>query len=275
MKNKFIQISAILFLFFSTLSHSNPINKINFFGLNNTSENTLLALIPFEIGQNFSPYASDQIIEALFKTELFENISIIKNKNSLEISLKENPNIKYFEITLNNDSAFSNWLKGEKIHFTSEALNEQIDENQLSAGNVFTKRKLEDFLLLLESKYSKSGFFNSVITQDIEIDAQNRAGIELSVTQGNRATIGSFGISGSVKIFPEESWFSVICSFNASEVKCIFSPFNQLEKTESELNSISKYFIVGFSFNVMLSDFSFLTILIFSNSPVLNRDSMI
>jgi len=114
MKNKFIQLLTLLFLFFTTQAYSNPINKINFIGLNNTSENTLLALIPFEIGQNFSPYASDQIIEALFKTELFENISIIKNKNSLEISLKENPNIKYFEITLNNDSAFSNWLKGEK-----------------------------------------------------------------------------------------------------------------------------------------------------------------
>jgi len=204
MKNKFIQISAILFLFFSTVTHSNPINKINFIGLNNTSESTLLALIPFEIGQSFSPYASDQIIEALFKTELFENISIIKNENSLEISLKENPNIKYFEITLNNDAVFSNWLKGEKMYFTSEALSEQVDENQLSPGNIFTKRKLENFLLLLKSKYSGSGYFNSVITQDIEIDAQNRAGIELSITQGNRATIDSFGISGSEKISEKE-----------------------------------------------------------------------
>jgi outer membrane protein assembly factor BamA len=140
MKNKFIQLSSLLFLFCSTLAYSNPINKINFIGLNNTSESTLLELIPFEIGQNYSPYASDKIIEALFETELFENISIIKNDNSLNISLKENPNIKYFEIKLINDSAFSNWIKGEKIHFTSEVLDEQIVENKLSTGNVFTKR---------------------------------------------------------------------------------------------------------------------------------------
>ncbi|MGY9060599.1 MAG: POTRA domain-containing protein, partial [Candidatus Puniceispirillales bacterium] len=204
MKNKFIQLSALIFLFCTAQVYSNPINKINFIGLNNTSESALLALIPFEIGQKFSPYASDKIIEALFETELFENISIIKNDNSLDISLKENPTIKYFEITLNNDSAFSNWLKNEKIYFTSDVLNEQIAENQLSVGNVFTKRKLEDFLLLLESKYSESGYFNSVITQDTEIDVQNRAGIELSVTQGNRATIDSFGISGSEKISEKE-----------------------------------------------------------------------
>ena len=197
MKNKFIQLSALLLLFFTTQAFTNPINKINFIGLNNTSERTLLSLMPFEAGQNFSPYVSDQIIKSLFKTELFENISIVKNEKSLNITLKENPTIKYLEIELSSDSVFSNWLKGEKIHFTSEALNEQITENQLSSGNIFTEKKLEDFLLLLESKYSQAGYFNSKIIQNIEIDTQNRAGIELIVSQGNRATIDSFVISGS------------------------------------------------------------------------------
>ncbi|MDC1290650.1 outer membrane protein assembly factor BamA, partial [Candidatus Thioglobus sp.] len=134
----------------------------------------------------------------------FENISIVKNEKSLNITLKENPTIKYLEIELSSDSAFSNWLKGEKIHFTSEALNEQITENQLSTGNIFTEKKLEDFLLLLESKYSQAGYFNSKIIHNIEIDTQNRAGIELIVSQGNRATIDSFVISGSDKISEKE-----------------------------------------------------------------------
>ena len=204
MKNKLIQLSALLFLFFTTQSFANPINKINFIGLNNTSESTLLSLMPFEAGQNFSPYVSDQIIESLFKTGLFENISIVKDEKSLDITLKENPTIKYLEIELSSDSAFSDWLKGEKIHFTSEILNEQITENALSAGNIFTEKKLEDFILLLESEYSQAGYFNSKIIQNIEIDTQNRAGIVLIVSQGNRATIDSFVISGSDKISEKE-----------------------------------------------------------------------
>ena len=204
MKNKLIQLSALLFLFFTTQSFANPINKINFIGLNNTSESTLLSLMPFEAGQNFSPYVSDQIIESLFKTGLFENISIVKDEKSLDITLKENPTIKYLEIELSSDSAFSDWLKGEKIHFTSEILNEQITENALSAGNIFTEKKLEDFILLLESEYSQAGYFNSKIIQNIEIDTQNRAGIELILSQGNRATIDSFVISGSDKISEKE-----------------------------------------------------------------------
>ncbi|MDB9865801.1 outer membrane protein assembly factor BamA, partial [Candidatus Thioglobus sp.] len=145
MKNKLIKYSILLFLFFTTQIYANPIVKINFIGLNNTSESTLLTLIPFEVGQNFSPNASDQIIKSLFETGLFDNISIIKNENTLEISLKENPNIKYFEMKLNTGSGFSNWVKGEKNHFTSEVLDQLRDDSQLSIGDTFTKRKLDNF----------------------------------------------------------------------------------------------------------------------------------
>ena len=199
MKNKFIQFLTLLFLFFTTQVHSNPIDKINFIGLNNTSESTLLEILPFKIGQNFSPYASDQIIESLFKTGLFENIRIIKNKNTLNVSLKENPNIKYFEINLNTGSGFSKWLKSEKMLITSENLNKLKADNQLSIGNIYTKRKLNDFVSLLESKYSDSGFYNIQISQNVLIDDQNRAGIELDITQGERAKIDSFTITGSNK----------------------------------------------------------------------------
>ena len=204
MKIKFIQYSALLFLFFTTQAISNPINKINFIGLNNTSESTLLALIPFGIGQNFSPYASDNIIKSLFETGLFENINIIKNENSLNITLKENPTIKYFEIEFNTGSGFSNWMNNEKMLFTSEVLNEQLDENKLTTGNVFTKRKLADFISLLESKYSESAYFKTEVVQNIEIDDQNRVGIELNITQGEKATIDSFKISGSKYLSEKE-----------------------------------------------------------------------
>ena len=47
MKNKFNQLLTLLFLFFTTQTYSSPIDKINFIGLNNVSENTILKEIPF------------------------------------------------------------------------------------------------------------------------------------------------------------------------------------------------------------------------------------
>jgi len=235
MKNKFIQYSTILLLFFTTQAYSNPINKINFIGLNTTSESTLLKLIPFKIGQNFSPYASDEIIDSLFKSGLFENISIIKNENSLDITLKENPNIKYFEIKLNTDSGFLNWMKNEKIYFTLEVLNDELMESQLSVGNVFTKRKLSDFIAMLESKYFESGYYSSKITPNIEIDSQNRAGIELTIVQGKRATIDSFGISGSEKISEKESL--KLFKVGEADIALINYFTNKNDFTESKLRN--------------------------------------
>jgi len=200
MKNKLIQLSALLFLFFTTQAYGNPIDKISFIGLNTSSESSLLEILPFKIGQDFSPYASNKIIESLFATGLYENISIVKNKNLLEITLKENPNIKYLEIKLNSGSGFSNWLKNEKSHFSDEDLNTLAADNQLSTGKTFTEKKLEDFISLLESKYFDSGYYNVVITQNTQIDVQNRAGILLSVTQGEPANIDLFSISGAEKI---------------------------------------------------------------------------
>ena len=235
MKNKFINYSALLLLFFTTQAFANPINKINFIGLNNTSESTLLELIPFKIGQNFSSYASDEIIKSLFKSDLFENISITKNKNSLDIALKENPTVKYFEIKLNTGSGFSNWLKNEKMLLTNEILNEQVAENQLSAGNTFSKRKLDDFVAVLETKYTESGYFKVEITHNIEIDTQNRAGIELSVTQGDKASIDSFSISGAEN-YSEKELLSLF-KIGEADMTLINYFTNKDDFTESKLKN--------------------------------------
>ena len=98
MKNKFILLLTFLFLFFTTQSFANPISKINFIGLNSASETSLLEILPFKIGQDFLPYSSDKIIESLFQTGLFSNISVLKNENSLDIKVTENPYIKFFDI---------------------------------------------------------------------------------------------------------------------------------------------------------------------------------
>ena len=128
MKNKFRILISLLFLFFTTQSFSSPIQKINFIGLNNLSEESILQIIPFQVGQTFDDTSSNLIIESLFKTGLFSDISITKTQDNINITLKENPTIKYFDFELDSGSGFSRWLKGEKMLFTNEILNDEIVE---------------------------------------------------------------------------------------------------------------------------------------------------
>jgi outer membrane protein insertion porin family len=196
MKNKLNKLLVLLFLFFTSQAFSNPIVEINFIGLNNTTESTLLKYVPLKPGDEYSDSASNAIIQSLFKTGLFLDISIINNDGIINISLLENPTIKNFEFNLDSGSGLSKWLKNEKKLITSEQLNELIATNKLSPGNPFTQQKLDEFILTLNSKYFESGYYNVVISQETSIDTQNRVGINLIIKQGERAKIEKFTISG-------------------------------------------------------------------------------
>jgi len=204
MKNKYIQVLSLLFLFFTAQAYANPINKINFIGLNTSSESSLLEILPFKIGQDFSPYASDEIIQSIFETGLFSDIEIIKNNNSLDITLSENPIIKFFNVNIVAPSGFSAWLKNDENILNIEELNALVNENELSAGNIYSDKNFEDFILLLESKYSRSGYYNLSISFNNEIDSQNRITCEINIVQGNRAYIDSFEIIGSNEFSEDE-----------------------------------------------------------------------
>ena len=112
MKNKLRFLIAALFCFFTTQSISGPIERVNFIGLNNTSEDSLLKVISFQSGQEFNNNISSLMIKSLFETGLFEDISISQSQDILNITLKENPTIKYIDFKLDSGSGFSNWLKG-------------------------------------------------------------------------------------------------------------------------------------------------------------------
>ena len=233
MKNKLIRFLLLFTLFFSIQASANPINKINFTGLNFHSEKMLLEILPFKVGQNFNSSISDKIIDSLFETGFFSDISIIKDSNNLTINIKENPYIKYLDININKGSGLTAWLKNEKEFLTDEIINELIESNELSAGEIYTKRKLTELITLIEDQYIKSGYYNVLIESQIDLDQQNKIGVELNITQGNKATIGSLNISGNDRLTEKE----LLKSFEIGEAGLSFINFftNKDRYSEAEL----------------------------------------
>ncbi len=204
MKNKIIKFICLVSLLFSIQSLANPINKIDFVGLNVISNTTLMAILPVKIGDQYNPNTSDEIIQALFNTGYFSDISVSNQNNNLTITLSENPYIKYFNVITGTGSGWSNWLNTEKELLDTSSLNELIESNKLSAGNMYSKSKFADFVSSLKAKYTATGYYNAQIEPKIEIDSQNRIGIELNIYQGKRATISSMTISGATKFSEKE-----------------------------------------------------------------------
>ena len=204
MKNKLNHFLFILLLFFTTQAHSNPIEKITFIGLNTTIESSIVDVLSFSTGQNYTAENSNQIIKELFGTGYFSDIGVQRIANELIITVKENPFIKFFNISIDKPNPWTNWITPQEQLFTQEKLQELIEENKLNTGNIFSQNEFDKFLSSLNDQYISSGFYNVKIIDEIQIDVENRVTVELSINQGKKAKVASMSILGSEKYTEKE-----------------------------------------------------------------------
>jgi outer membrane protein insertion porin family len=204
MKNKLNHFLAILFLFFTTQSYSNPIDKISFIGLNTTIKSSIIDNLSFKVGQNYSAKNSNKIIQELFNTGYFSDIEITKNTNELIITVKENPYIKYFKINLHEPNPWTNWIAPQEQLLSLEKLQDYLKERNLTAGSIFSKVEFDKFILNIKNEYISNGFYNVEINDEIQIDDENRAEIDLSIKQGKIVKVSSMKILGSNEFTEKE-----------------------------------------------------------------------
>ena len=122
----------------------------------------------------------------------------------LSIFFNENPYIKYFDINIDTGSGLAAWLKNEKELLTKEVINGYLETNKLSSGDIYTNKKLTEFIASIENEFIEAGYFNVTIELKKNLDLQNKIGVTLNITQGIKATIGSFNISSNDKFTEKE-----------------------------------------------------------------------
>ena len=225
MKNKLNCFFSIILLFFTTQSLSSPIEEINFIGLTNTQEKNITDSVNFIIGQNYNTDTSQKLIQSLFNTGYFSDISIEKKANILNITLKENPFIKFINISSKSDSSFQDWLKARENLFSDEELKNFADSEGISPGVIYSKNILSKFISELEAKYFEEGYYNASIEVTNETDIQNRIGVDIVINQGNQAKVESLKILG-LNVFSEKELLKLFndsfLSFSVivSSIKC-------------------------------------------------------
>ena len=197
MRNKLSQFAIIIFLFFTSQAYAVTVTNINFIGLNNTSESNLLEVLMFKTGQELLPEDSDKIIDSLFKTGYFSDITLVQNGSSLNITLKENPYIKNFNISSKSSSSWKDWVNSRDALFSDSELQGLVNQSKIKAGEIFTEQKLLEFQSFVKNKYIEAGFYNTIIETSNELDVQNRIGIDFQISQGNRAKIEVLEIIGA------------------------------------------------------------------------------
>ena len=205
MKNRIIQIIFFTSIFITFQSFAETINKIEFSGLNLSPKSTVMSKLPVKIGDEYNSTTSNKIISSLFDTGYFSDIQVELNNDILLITLIENPHIKLINIKADYKKSWSNWLENsnQTLAFDKDNFDELIRNYELSAGNIYTKKKLYNLVSEIRNQYLAIGYLNIEIAENLEIDSQNRINIELIISQGKEARIGSMSILGN-KVFEDK-----------------------------------------------------------------------
>ena len=185
------QLALVTSILACSMTLAAPIKSIEILGLNVISRGSVLSYLPVETGDDYNNQVSGQIIRALYETNFFKDIEVSQEAQILKIKLIENTHIKYIDVI-----NYSNKVIGET------SLNQTLTSMGLSQGKIFNKKQLDKLITQLKAAYTSKGYYGIDITKTIEIDRQNRVGIELNINEGKVAKISSMKITGN-RIFDE------------------------------------------------------------------------
>jgi len=186
MKNKFLLLFFSLFFIISS-SYAEVLEKIEITGLNVIDRGTVLSYLPIEVGDNLTDKTIETVRESLIKTGFFSQVKTDLILRSLNISLNENPTVKYLDI--------ENFKDNEVL--SDEIILNLKKNHDLITGKIFQKKNLENLLMQIKSLYELNGFYSSQLSFKIDIDSNNRAGIVIDIEEGNQALIESLKFSGN------------------------------------------------------------------------------
>ncbi len=158
-------------------------------GLQRISEGTVFNYLPINIGDTVDEPRIGEAIRALYGQNLFDDIEMRRDGDTLVIVVRERPSIESFEIDGNKD-------------IKTEDLMESLRGVGLARGKTFDRSVLENVSMFLREQYYDRGKYGVEIKTNVQERPNNTVKIRIDVKEGERAKIRQVNIVGN-KSFPE------------------------------------------------------------------------
>ena len=159
-------------------------------GLQRISEGTVFNYLPINIGDTIDGIRIGEAIRALYGQDLFDDIEMRRDGESLLIVVRERPSIESFVIDGNKD-------------IKTEDLMESLRGVGLARGRTFDRSVLDNVEMFLREQYYDRGKYGVNIETDIKERPNNTVRISIDVNEGDRAKIRQVNIVGN-KTFTDE-----------------------------------------------------------------------
>ena len=153
-------------------------------GLQRISEGTVFNYLPVNIGDTIDSVRIGEAIRALYGQDLFDDIEMRRDGETLVVVVKERPSIESFTIDGNKD-------------IKTEDLMDSLRGVGLSRGRTFDRSVLDNVEMFLREQYYDRGKYGVSVQSNIQSRPNNTVSVQIDVEEGDRAKIRQVNIIGN------------------------------------------------------------------------------
>jgi len=192
----FFKIFFFTSIFFSTYAFSDTLRKIEIFGNERISDESIKLFINVNISDEINNGEMNDIIKDLYETDFFKDISLSFNDQTLIITVIENPII---------ENIFYKGIKSDRI------LNIIKDGSSMRSRSSYKESIVKNEKLKIENILKSLGYYKSDLAILVEESENNLVNITYDINLGKKSKIKKITFVGD-KIFKDKKLRGIITS---------------------------------------------------------------
>ena len=178
---KFLAVIIFLSSIAISSANENAINEIDVVGNQRIDIETVVSYTDINLGAIYSDELGNLILKNLFETNLFSNIEILFENNTLKISIVENPTINLVKFSGNSK------VKDEDL----------INEIQLKERSVYSRSKVKKDIERMLTLYQRAGRLSSEIIPKVETLDNNRINLLYEISESEVSKVSKIIFVGN------------------------------------------------------------------------------
>ena len=167
------------------------ITDIQLEGLQRVSPAPVFAALPIEAGDYADRESIAATMRSLFDTGFFTDIKILREGNVMIVRVFERPAIS--AVNLDGNKAIK-----------SEQLEEVMNDNGLTQGEILKRQVLDGLVRELERQYVAQGRYSAAVETEIVAKPNNQVEVNINIDEGKVAGIRHINIIGNEKFKEKE-----------------------------------------------------------------------
>ena len=160
-------------------------------GLQRIAEGTVFNYLPINVGDRVDDVRIREAVRTLYDQDLFSDIEMRRDGDTLVIAVRERPSIEDFSIEGNKD------IKTEDLMSSLRGVG-------LARGRTFDRSVLENVQMFLREQYYDRGKYAVVVDADVVERPNNTVRVKINVKEGDRARIRQVNIVGNESFDEDE-----------------------------------------------------------------------